>query len=137
MAEINLGKTIHRFGYTNRKDAWWVKPLFTFIGLSAFVIYVTWAAFQGKNYYSGPYLSHFIPLNFLVIRRIAGLVQSQAGGRHGYHGRLHCWYYGRRVYSVLPVIITGAHIIKPSGPIRLPALFQNPGKPTVVKILFH
>jgi hypothetical protein len=57
MAELNLGKTIHRFGYTNRKDAWWVKPLFTFIGLSAFVVYVTWAAFQGKHYYSGPYLS--------------------------------------------------------------------------------
>ncbi len=57
MAEVNLGKTIHRFGYTSRKDAWWVKPLLTFIGLSAFVIYVTWAAFQGEHYYSGPYLS--------------------------------------------------------------------------------
>ena len=57
MAELNLGKAIHRFGYTSRKDAWWVKPLFTFIGLSAFVIYVTWAAFQGEHYYSGPYLS--------------------------------------------------------------------------------
>jgi hypothetical protein len=57
MAEINLRKTIHRFGYTSRKDAWWVKPLLTFIGLSSFVVYVTWAAFQGKHYYAGPYLS--------------------------------------------------------------------------------
>ena len=57
MAGVNFGKTIHRFGYTNRKDAWWIKPLLTFIGLSAFVIYVTWAALQGKHYYSGPYVS--------------------------------------------------------------------------------
>ena len=57
MAELNLEKPIHRFGYTSRKDAWWVKPLFTFIGLASFVIYVTWAAFQGEHYYSGPYLS--------------------------------------------------------------------------------
>ena len=57
MAELNLEKTIHRFGYTSRKDAWWVKPFLTFIGLGAFVIYVTWAAFQGEHYYSGPYIS--------------------------------------------------------------------------------
>jgi hypothetical protein len=57
MAEFNLVKPVHRFGITSRKDAWWVKPFFTFLGLSAFVIYVTWAAFQGENYYSGPYLS--------------------------------------------------------------------------------
>ena len=47
MAEINLRRTLHRFGYTQRKDLWWVKPLLTFIGLSSFVVYVTWAAFQG------------------------------------------------------------------------------------------
>ncbi len=57
MAEINLGGTVYRFGATSRKDAWWVKPMFTFIGLSAFVVYVTWAALQGEHYYSGPYLS--------------------------------------------------------------------------------
>ncbi len=57
MAEINLKGTVYRFGVTGRKDAWWVKPLFTFIALTAFVVYVTWAALQGKNYYYGPYLS--------------------------------------------------------------------------------
>src|SRR6266542_1168374 len=57
MAEINLRRTLYRFGYTQRKDAWWVNPLVVFICLSAFVIYVTWAAFQGKNYSYGSYLS--------------------------------------------------------------------------------
>lgn len=57
MAELNLKEPLHRFGYTSRRDAWWLKPLLTFLGLSAFVVYVTWAAFQGKNYVSGPYIS--------------------------------------------------------------------------------
>ena len=47
------------FGQTRRRDAWWFQPLLIFIGLSAFVIYATWAAFQGNHYYSGPYLSPF------------------------------------------------------------------------------
>ncbi len=47
------------FGQTSRKDLWWVAPLLTFLGLSAFIVYSTWAAFQGKNYTSGPYLSPF------------------------------------------------------------------------------
>jgi hypothetical protein len=47
------------FGQTSRKDLWWVTPLLTFLGLGAFVVYSTWAAFQGKNYTYGPYLSPF------------------------------------------------------------------------------
>lgn len=57
MAEINLRETLYRFGYTSRKDAWWVKPLLTFIALGSFVVYTTWAAFQGQHYHYGPYLS--------------------------------------------------------------------------------
>src|SRR6266536_6546569 len=57
MAEINLRGAVHRFGYTSRRDTWWIKPFLVFIGLSAFVIYVTWAAFQGKDYFSGSYVS--------------------------------------------------------------------------------
>src|SRR5262252_6396758 len=47
------------FGATERSDVWWVQPLAVFCGLSAFVIYATWAAFQGNHYYFGPYLSPF------------------------------------------------------------------------------
>jgi hypothetical protein len=47
------------FGQTMRADVWWAQPLFVFLGLGAFVVYSTWAAFQGKNYYFGPYLSPF------------------------------------------------------------------------------
>ena len=46
-------------GRTARQDAWWAQPAATFVGLGAFVVYVTWAALQGKNYSFGPYLSPF------------------------------------------------------------------------------
>ena len=53
------------FGITARKDIWWARPLVVFIVLSAFVVYATWAAFQGTHYAAGPYLSPFYsPLLF-------------------------------------------------------------------------
>ena len=45
------------FGETQRRDAWWVQPALVFAGLSAFIIYSTWAAFQNAHYTYGPYLS--------------------------------------------------------------------------------
>ena len=47
------------FGETRRVDTWWVQPLIVFLGLGAFVLYATWAAFQGTHYHWGPYLSPF------------------------------------------------------------------------------
>jgi hypothetical protein len=53
------------FGATSRRDTWWVKPLLVFLGLSAFVVYSTWAAFQNEHYIHGPYLSPmYSPLLF-------------------------------------------------------------------------
>ncbi len=47
------------FGETSRRDAWWLQPTAVLVGLSIFIVYSTWAAFQGEHYYSGPYLSPF------------------------------------------------------------------------------
>jgi hypothetical protein len=47
------------FGETARRDAWWAQPLVVFLGLSTFIVYSTWAAFQGNHYAFGPYLSPF------------------------------------------------------------------------------
>jgi hypothetical protein len=60
MAEAMTGlPVVRRFGETARRDRWWVQPVAVFIGLSAFVIYATWAALQGAHYHYGPYLSPF------------------------------------------------------------------------------
>src|SRR6185295_7179169 len=59
MAYADATSKPHSFGQTMRPDAWWAQPLLVFLGLSAFIGYSTWAAFQGKNYHFGPYLSPF------------------------------------------------------------------------------
>jgi hypothetical protein len=51
--------TVRRFGETGRRDAWWIQPLLVVLGLSTFLVYSTWAAFQGDHYTYGPYLSPF------------------------------------------------------------------------------
>ncbi|HVR98917.1 MAG TPA: succinate dehydrogenase [Thermoanaerobaculia bacterium] len=58
MAYVDVLKR-RSFGETARRDAWWVTPLATFLGLSTFIVYATWAAFQGEHYRFGPYLSPF------------------------------------------------------------------------------
>jgi hypothetical protein len=47
MAQTTTSIQPRRFGETLRPDAWWLQPLAVFLGFSAFIIYSTWAAFQG------------------------------------------------------------------------------------------
>lgn len=56
---------IRGFGETTRRDAWWVQQAITFLVFTSFIVYATWAAFQGNHYESGPYLSPmYSPLFF-------------------------------------------------------------------------
>jgi hypothetical protein len=48
-----------RLGQTWRRDRWWVQPAIVVVILSSFIVYATWAAFQGQHYTHGPYLSPF------------------------------------------------------------------------------
>jgi hypothetical protein len=65
MSSIDVPVERGRFGQTARRDAWWVYPLLTFLGLGGFLVYSSWAAFQGVHYSYGPYLSPmYSPLIF-------------------------------------------------------------------------
>lgn len=50
-------------GKTRRRDAWWIQPLIVVTLLGGFIVYATWAAFQGANYHfeggGAQYLSPF------------------------------------------------------------------------------
>jgi hypothetical protein len=46
-----------RVRLTMRQDAWWLPSLLTFLGLSSFIVYATWAALQNAHYTFGNYLS--------------------------------------------------------------------------------
>ncbi|CAN5722176.1 hypothetical protein BH20ACI4_BH20ACI4_00520 [soil metagenome] len=61
MSSVSIPLKLKRqsFGETKRKGLWWIYPIMVFIALSAFVVYSTWAAFQGEYYSFGNYLSPF------------------------------------------------------------------------------
>jgi hypothetical protein len=59
MSQIDVPLSRSGFGQTSRSDNWWIQPLAVFLGLSGFIIYATWAAFQGQHFRFGPYLSPF------------------------------------------------------------------------------
>ena len=88
MGHAQLPVVPRRFGETLRPDRWWVQPAVVFLVLSAFIVYATWAAFQGEHYTFGPYLSPFYSPG--AVRQLAArLVRSQArrGGRAGWSSR--------------------------------------------------
>jgi hypothetical protein len=81
------------FGSTMRRDAWWAQPLGTFLILGAFVVYATWAAFQGNHYEYGPYLSPFYsPLLF-------------GEGPHSWFGPVPGWWPGAIPFSAALLIL--------------------------------
>jgi hypothetical protein len=59
MSSVPIPLVRRGFGETMRRDLWWVQPLAVVAGLSAFLIYSSWAALQGDHYTFGPYLSPF------------------------------------------------------------------------------
>ena len=59
MSHAHATTVIRGFGQTERRDTWWATPLAVFLGFSTFIVYATWAAFQGEHYTYGPYLSPF------------------------------------------------------------------------------
>jgi hypothetical protein len=59
MAKSSEVVQIGGFGSTLRRDAWWAEIVPSVVLLSAFGIYATFRAFEGKFYAWGPYLSPF------------------------------------------------------------------------------
>ncbi len=59
MADETTSLSRRGLGATGRRDAWYLQPAAVFTGLMAFIVYSTWAAFQGDHYSFGGYLSPF------------------------------------------------------------------------------
>ncbi len=114
-------------GVTLRRDAWWIAPLATALGLGAFGIYSFWAALQGNHYAWGPYLSPFYsPLiivdwwkfspAFLILWAPLGF-------------RATCYYYRKAYYRAYfldpPACAVGEPRQKYSGETAFPFILQN------------
>jgi hypothetical protein len=70
------------FGQTMRNDNWWVQPLLVFLGFSAFIVYSTWAALQGR-YYFVPGTNYLSPMYSPVL--------FDAPGQHSGHAWFGSW----------------------------------------------
>ncbi len=76
------------FGDTHRRDAWWVGPVLTVLGLGVWLLYYAWAALQGEYYAAGPLLSPFYaPLLFADPSRAGA-----AAAEHAFFGSWPAWW---------------------------------------------
>jgi hypothetical protein len=108
---------------TLRSDTWWVEPVVTVTILTAFVVYSTWAAFIGKDYYAGSALHR----NLISPFYSPCLTGSCVAGTHPF--RLTCYYYRKAYYrsfwwSPPACAVADAHGSY-SGESRIPLILQN------------
>ena len=75
---------------TLRRDRWWVGQVLTVAGLSFFIIYSTWAAFQGAHYWHASYLSPFYSPVLFVETSAEGSVPLE----HAWFGVWPAWWPG-------------------------------------------
>lgn len=115
-------------GQTQRKDDWWLEPGLYALGLGAFIVYATWAAFQGNHYEFGPYLSPFysplIIVDWWSFSPAFFILWIPAGFRTT------CYYYRKayyRSYFLSPPACSVSEkcLTKYSGETAFPLIMQN------------
>jgi hypothetical protein len=125
---------------TLRRDRWWFPPLTTFIVFSAFVVYATWRAFAGSNYYSAPYISPFYspcltggcvsgssdfgqPFSWWQLSPALIILIFPLGFR------MTCYYYRKAYYRAFGLSPPACAVAEPhgnyTGETRFPLILQN------------
>ena len=127
-------------GRTLRQDRWWLQPAATFLVFSAFVVYATWRAFAGADYYSTPYLSPLYspclstdcvegssdfgqPISWFPLSPALLILIFPLGFR------MTCYYYRKAYYRAFWLSPPACAVAEPhkrySGETRFPLIFQN------------
>ena len=136
------GPTRARIGVrTLRGDRWWLYPLATFVVFSGFVVFATWRAFQGDNFYSEPYLSPFYSPCLTDACETAGA--ADFGTPFGWWSlspaliilifplgfRMSCYYYRKAYYRAFWLSPPACAVAEPhqkyTGETRFPLILQN------------
>ena len=127
-------------GKTLRQDNWWISPLLVFTGFTAFIVYSTWRAFAGSNFYSEPYLSPFYspcltdactggaadfgtPFSWWQLSPALIILVFPLGFR------ITCYYYRKSYYRAFWLSPPACGVAEPhgkyTGETRLPLILQN------------
>ena len=125
---------------TLRQDRWWLMPLATFIVFSGFIVFATYRAFAGDNFYAEPYLSPFYspcltdscvagssdfgqPLSWWSLSPALVILIFPLGFR------LTCYYYRKAYYRAFwlspPACAVAEPHTKYTGETRFPLILQN------------
>ena len=125
---------------TLRQDRWWLSPAVTFTIFTAFIVYATWRAFSGENYYSTPYLSPFYspclttgcvegssdfgqPFSFWQLSPALIILIFPLGFR------MSCYYYRKAYYRAFWLSPPACGVAEPhakyTGEQRLPLILNN------------
>ncbi|GAA1133708.1 hypothetical protein [Nocardioides aquiterrae] len=135
------GPTRARIGArTLRTDTWWLYPLATFVVFSGFVVFATYRAFDGDNYFVEPYLSPFYspcltdscqagssdfgqPISWWSLSPALIILIFPLGFR------LTCYYYRKAYYRAFwlspPACAVAEPHAKYTGETRFPLILQN------------
>ena len=126
-------------GGTLRGDRWWLAPLTTFVVFFSFVVYATFRAFYGQDYYSSPYLSPFYspclgdcvegasdfgqPFSWFPLSAALIILIFPLGFR------MTCYYYRKAYYRSFWLSPPACAVAEPhgsySGETKFPLLVQN------------
>jgi hypothetical protein len=131
MAEAHVAAApnpAHALGFpvTHRKDGWWVGPLLTFLGLSAFGVYATFRAIYNDQYHVGPgtgsHEMHAYMLSPFYSPLLTGLIPQSIGwlspaflilwAPGGF--RVTCYYYRKAYYRAFFLDPVGCAVGEPN-----------------------
>ena len=121
------------------QDRWWLAPLTTFVVFFSFVVYATFRAFYGKDYFSEPYLSPFYspclgdcvegasdfgqPFSWFPLSAALIILIFPLGFR------MTCYYYRKAYYRSFWLSPPACGVAEPhgsySGETRFPLIIQN------------
>ena len=124
---------------TLRQDRWWLAPLTTFVVFVSFIIYATFRAFSGQDYYSSPYLSPFYspclgdcvegasdfgqPFSWFPLSAALIILIFPLGFR------MTCYYYRKAYYRSFWLSPPACGVAEPhgsySGETKFPLIIQN------------
>jgi len=91
-----------RFGQTLRRDAWWLVPGVTFLYFLAFIIYSTWAAFQGEHYFFSGVGAQYLSPMYSPVLWVDSSLPGTAPLHHAWLGEWPRWL-PKLLFGFLPI----------------------------------